>query len=175
MKRLLIGMICWLLAGLHGAGAAIAAEGPDARILIDVSGSMKGTDPDNLRRPALRLLVGLLPTGARAGVWTFAEQTQPFAALGQVNDAWRTQALAKAGQIHSRGQFTHIEEAINRASADWRGPAAGSGVRHWRQGQGRCRSSAAPHESGAPDRPRQALVRGAFCMAGNPSLEAPFR
>lgn len=126
MKRLLIGMICWLLAGLHGAGAAIAAEGPDARILIDVSGSMKGTDPDNLRRPALRLLVGLLPTGARAGVWTFAEQTQPFAALGQVNDAWRTQALAKADQIHSRGQFTHIEEAINRASADWRGPAAGS-------------------------------------------------
>ena len=31
----------------------------DVRILIDVSGSMKKNDPNNLRAPALRLVIGL--------------------------------------------------------------------------------------------------------------------
>jgi hypothetical protein len=43
----------------------------DIRVLIDVYGSMKQNDPNNLRQPALRLLTGLLPTGSKAGIWTF--------------------------------------------------------------------------------------------------------
>ncbi|MDH5396376.1 MAG: hypothetical protein OEW97_08870, partial [Gammaproteobacteria bacterium] len=33
----------------------------DLRVIVDISGSMKKTDPKNLRRPAIRLLAGLIP------------------------------------------------------------------------------------------------------------------
>ena len=39
--------------------------------MIDISGSMKQTDPQNLRKPAMDLIVRLLPDKSRAGVWTF--------------------------------------------------------------------------------------------------------
>ena len=54
---------------------AQAAETPssDVRVVIDVSGSMKKNDPKNLRAPALRMLVGLMPDDANSGVWTFAK------------------------------------------------------------------------------------------------------
>ena len=45
----------------------------DVRIVVDISGSMKDTDPTNLRQPAVRLLARLLPEGATAGVWTFGQ------------------------------------------------------------------------------------------------------
>ena len=46
---------------------------PDVRILIDISGSMKQSDPTNLRAPALELIVQLLPPGSKAGVWLFGD------------------------------------------------------------------------------------------------------
>lgn len=92
----------------------------DTRILIDISGSMKKNDPSNLRRPALRMLVGLLPTDSRAGVWTFGQYVNMQVALGKVDNAWKERARKGAGQIHSRGLFTNIEEVIRRSIADWK-------------------------------------------------------
>ncbi|MDO7555449.1 MAG: hypothetical protein MUR16_04995, partial [Oceanospirillaceae bacterium] len=45
----------------------------DIRVLIDVSGSMKDTDPNKLRIPALQVLTQLLPAGSKAGIWQFAD------------------------------------------------------------------------------------------------------
>ena len=45
----------------------------DVRVLIDISGSMKKNDPANLRQPALRLFISLLPSDTQAGVWTFGQ------------------------------------------------------------------------------------------------------
>lgn len=102
---------------------AVVDEGSvaDARILIDISGSMKKNDPHNLRRPALRLLVGLLPDGARAGVWTFGQYVNMQVPLGQVDKAWKERARAGAAKIGSPGQFTNIEDVIKRSMADWEG------------------------------------------------------
>lgn len=102
---------------------AVTDEGSvaDARILIDISGSMKKNDPHNLRRPALRLLVGLLPEGARAGVWTFGQYVNMQVPLGQVDKAWKERARAGAAKIGSPGQFTNIEDVIKRSMADWEG------------------------------------------------------
>lgn len=94
----------------------------DVRVLIDVSGSMKQNDPKNLRRPALRLLVGLLPQDTRAGVWTFAQYVNMQIPLGQVDNAWKRSARESSKKIGSPGQFTHIEEALNRSTEDWSGP-----------------------------------------------------
>ena len=35
------------------------------RILVDISGSMKQSDPQNLRIPAVNLLLELLPNGSK--------------------------------------------------------------------------------------------------------------
>jgi uncharacterized protein (TIGR03503 family) len=98
-------------------------EQSDVRVLIDISGSMKQNDPKNLRRPALRLLVGLLPKGTRAGVWTFAQYANMQIPLAQVNDGWRAKARASSYKIGAPGQLTDIENALKRATQGWQGPS----------------------------------------------------
>ena len=92
----------------------------DTRVLIDVSGSMKENDPKNLRQPALRLLVGLLPKESRAGVWTFGQYVNAEIPLGKVDSGWRDRARAAASKIHSRGLYTDIEEALRLSTEDWK-------------------------------------------------------
>ncbi len=117
---LLVALALFLLAGVL---SAVAEAGPaiDTRVAIDVSGSMKRTDPGNLRAPALRLLTGLLPSGSSAGVWTFGRYVNMEIAHGPVDDAWRGLAERGAARIHSRGLFTNIEDAMRRATRSWRG------------------------------------------------------
>jgi len=93
----------------------------DVRVLIDISGSMRKNDPQNLRRPAMRMLAGLLQPGTRAGVWTFARWVNNLVPVAEVDAGWkkRTQSLSK--QISSPGQFTNIEEVLDQASRDWKG------------------------------------------------------
>ena len=93
---------------------------PDVRVLIDISGSMKHNDPQNLRASALRLLTGLLPKGARAGVWTYGHYVNMLVPLGEVDTAWKNQAEGAASKINSFGLFTNIEDAMQRATSDWR-------------------------------------------------------
>jgi uncharacterized protein (TIGR03503 family) len=124
MCRICLRML-WILSLTLGAPAQAAEPKPpvpDTRILIDVSGSMKQNDPDNLRQPALRLLVGLLPADSRAGVWTFGQYVNMLVPLGLVDEHWRRRARSGADKIHSRGLFTHIEEAVRRGTEDWSGP-----------------------------------------------------
>jgi uncharacterized protein (TIGR03503 family) len=99
-----------------------AQEKADVRILIDVSGSMKQNDPNNLRRPALRLLVGLLSSDTRAGVWTFGQYVNMQIPLGQVDKTWKKRARKSSESIGSPGQFTNIEDALKRSTEDWSGP-----------------------------------------------------
>jgi len=124
-KKWALGCISMLLLLFPGS-LLFAKKAPppqlsDVRVVIDISGSMKKNDPQNLRRPALRLLVGLMPGGSRAGVWTFGQYVNMQVPLGHVNDAWKAQARSRAEQIHSRGLFTNIEEALHRATKDWTG------------------------------------------------------
>ncbi len=95
---------------------------PDIRVAIDVSGSMKKNDPRNLRTPALKMLVGLMPDGMYAGVWTFGQYVNMQVKYGRVDAAWRRKARREADRIHSRALFTNIEEAIQRASYNWKKP-----------------------------------------------------
>ena len=88
----------------------------DIRVLIDVSGSMKKTDPNNLRIPALQVLTQLLPIGSKAGVWQFANTPKIIVPHGVVNTQWQQQASIAAEQISSIGQFTDIGAALEAAS-----------------------------------------------------------
>ena len=114
LSRTLV-IAAWCLA----AGIASASSVQDVRVLIDISGSMKHNDPQNLRVPALRLLTGLLPKGDRAGVWTYGQYVNMLVPFGEVSAAWKDQAEHSASGINSFGLFTNIEEALQRATRDW--------------------------------------------------------
>ena len=94
----------------------------DLRIIVDISGSMKKTDPNNLRRSAVRLLAGLIPEGSRAGIWNFGKEVNMSVKIGTVNDAWRSLARAQSKKINSAGLYTNIESVLRKASFDWKNP-----------------------------------------------------
>ncbi len=103
---------------------------PEVRVLIDISGSMKRTDPHRLRAPALRLLVGLLPPEAQAGLWFFGEDVRAVLEPAQVTESWRKSALKAAGQIGSNAPWTNIGAALEAALAGWAPTPAGTVRRH---------------------------------------------
>lgn len=105
---------------LFGAWGAIAlAEQPaDIRVLIDISGSMQQSDPRNLRRPALDLLVETLPADAKAGVWTFGKYVNMLVPHGDVTPAWRRTARQQSAKINSVAQRTNIGAVLKEANYD---------------------------------------------------------
>ena len=88
----------------------------DVRVIIDISGSMKQNDPENLRIPALNLIVEMIPDGARAGVWTFGQWVNMLIPPATVDSAWREQAKINAQKINSYGLRTNIGEAMEKAT-----------------------------------------------------------
>ena len=124
MSAALLFIVLWQVP-LCTAATTPVADKADVRVLIDISGSMKQNDPQNLRRPALRLLVGLLPRNTRAGVWTFGQYVNMQIPLGEVDRAWKERARASSQKIASPGQFTNIEAALKRATEDWTSPTSG--------------------------------------------------
>lgn len=88
----------------------------DVRIIIDISGSMKQTDPNNLRIPALNLLLELMPEGAQAGIWTFGRFVNNLVPVAQVDEIWRENAKKSAVNISSLGLHTNLAGALNDAA-----------------------------------------------------------
>lgn len=84
----------------------------EVQVLIDVSGSMKQNDPQNLRVAATQLLIRLLPDNANVSLWLFAEKTSLLSHADAVDENWRQDALKASQKIHSHGIYTHIEDAI---------------------------------------------------------------
>jgi uncharacterized protein (TIGR03503 family) len=109
-----------LLTGF--SAVALAAEKDnnslpfDVRIIIDISGSMKQTDPNNLRIPALKLLLELMPEGAQAGIWTFGRYVNNIVPVAEVDADWREQAKKAAINISSLGLQTNLSGALNDAA-----------------------------------------------------------
>lgn len=91
---------------------------PDVRLVIDVSGSMKRNDPNNLRQPAVDLLVSLVPDGGKAGVWTFGKYVNMLVPHQVVDTAWRDAASHRSAEINSVGLFTNIGGALETAAHD---------------------------------------------------------
>lgn len=126
---LVFGVLMLISGASHGqaATASAAAHADEIQVLIDVSGSMKQNDPDNLRIDATRLLISLLPEAAKIKLWLFAEKTAPLSETAAVTPAWRQQAMAATAKIHSRGLYTHIEDALQTALNNG---FQGSGTKH---------------------------------------------
>ncbi|WP_339668093.1 VWA domain-containing protein [Dasania marina] len=116
---LILLSVNWLAqAQTIDAALASTTKAPDVRVVIDISGSMKSNDPENLRRPALELLVKLFPKDAKAGVWTFGQWVNMLVKHGQVDDKWRDSALLAAQKINSVALHTNIPLALEKAAMD---------------------------------------------------------
>ncbi len=120
-SKLRLFCICLLFFQSFSGNTAVTIKSPEheLNVLIDVSGSMKQNDPDNLRIPAVKLLINLLPEGTKAGIWLFAQHTKVLIKAGVVNKHWKKSALSRINKIHSRGLFTNIEDAIQTSSQGW--------------------------------------------------------
>ncbi|MCK7544717.1 VWA domain-containing protein [Marinobacter bryozoorum] len=94
----------------------------DIRVVVDISGSMKLNDPDNLRRPAVRLLTGLLPDATGVGLWTFGREVNMLVAHSSLDDGQRNALNAGSEKINSVAQRTNIGGAIEAASDKWFAP-----------------------------------------------------
>lgn len=118
-----ISGVCLVLAmasfGLLGAVPAQAVQAPEIHLVIDVSGSMKQTDPKNLRRPALRILADLLPDESTSGAWFFGERVTPMMSPRQIDSDARERLRAIARQVRSNEQFTDIAAALEAATESW--------------------------------------------------------
>jgi len=117
-----VAIFLFLLVSVVFETGHAAPANYDFRILIDVTGSMQQNDPGNSRVEALKLLNGLIPDGAKAGVWTFGRYVNMTVKWGKVDTAWRQAADLAAEQIYSNGQFTNIERALSRATSGWKKP-----------------------------------------------------
>ncbi|MBV1914327.1 MAG: VWA domain-containing protein [Pseudomonadales bacterium] len=91
---------------------------PDVRIVVDISGSMKKNDPNNLRIPAVNMLLGLLPDEATVGVWTFGRYVNMLVPHKPISDTWRAKARKNIPKINSVAQYTNIELALKKAGYD---------------------------------------------------------
>lgn len=112
------GLFFLLLVGAAN-GSAWASTPPELHVLIDVSGSMKQTDPHNLRRPALRLLGDLLPPSAKIGIWFFGDRVSPMLKTATADAAIKARVRQISAKIRSNEPFTDIPAALKEAAAHW--------------------------------------------------------
>jgi Mg-chelatase subunit ChlD len=88
----------------------------DVVLVMDSSGSMKHTDPRELRKPAAKLLISLLGNHDRASVVSFSDQGYPVAFLtpvkGKSNEA---KLFAAVDKISNKGVYTNLLGAVEGA------------------------------------------------------------
>lgn len=115
--RIVSSILIVLAYFLSIAAVADQAKNSDVRLVIDISGSMKKTDPNNLRKPAVDLILRLLPDKSKASIWTFGQSVNMLVPHRVVDDAWRKEAVSKADSINSIALYTNIGAALEKAAS----------------------------------------------------------
>jgi len=85
----------------------------DTVVIMDSSGSMKQTDPKQLRKPAAKLFISLLGDQDRLSVVSFSSKAWPITYLTQLeSDKELNMALRATDKISHKGMHTNIHSAI---------------------------------------------------------------
>ncbi len=116
----------WLLAGLVLAWLAMLprpllaeaapAQGVDAVLVIDSSGSMKETDPRRLRVAAAKMFTSLLSPDDRVGVISFSDDAYPVVHLLPATQANEARIFAGIDKVSARGVYTNLHAAVARGA-----------------------------------------------------------
>jgi Mg-chelatase subunit ChlD len=89
-------------------------EGYDIVILMDCSGSMKKTDPQNYRKPAARLFISLLGEYDRIGIIGFGDSAKVLAHLTENTKKNREGLFGAINKITSKEFSTNITDAVKK-------------------------------------------------------------
>lgn len=96
-----------------------SAQAPEIHLLVDVSGSMKKTDPQNLRVKAIKMFTYLIKQKAAMGIQVFATQTEQLLPPAPVTADFQKELNKKTYKITSDGAWTDIDGALNAANQGW--------------------------------------------------------
>ena len=129
MRLNLYLIVTFLLGALALGPLARAEDKPplDAVVVMDSSGSMKKTDPRELRKPAGKLFINLLGDRDRLSVMSFSDNAYPITFLTPLDSDQNIQrALNATDRVSSKGVYTNIYAALARSikilSNDQRAP-----------------------------------------------------
>lgn len=100
-----------LLAGLWLPQAASARE-VHLVMALDISGSMKHTDPLRLLPKAANIMVGLLNEKDHLGIITFEDVTKNRLPAGPLTPAQKRRGFQELAQLQPRGLYTDIYQAL---------------------------------------------------------------
>ena len=92
---------------------------PEIHLLVDVSGSMKKTDPQNLRAKSIKMFLFLMQQKALMSIDSFATTSNTIIPKTIVNGHFATSFLKKEVDISSDGAWTNMELALNNAMKSW--------------------------------------------------------
>lgn len=119
-KKLLVFIIsAFLMASLCYADAE-STEVPEIHLLVDVSASMKKTDPQNLRIPAIRIFNKLTSQKALMSITTFSNKVDEIIPLKMVNQDYQNNFDKKPQAIASNGKWTDFVKALNEVNKNWK-------------------------------------------------------
>jgi len=94
-----------------------AAEGVDAVLVMDSSGSMAKNDPHKLRVPAAKMFMSLLGEQDRIGLISFSDNGYPVLHLTAPGPKTNARILASADKVSSRGVYTNLHAALEKGLA----------------------------------------------------------
>ncbi len=122
MRTYALAYLFWATTAAAASAGALAAPvdtaRADVRVLLDVSGSMRSYDPQNLRSDAISLLVRALPDDGLGGIWVFANAAVPVVEHGPTDLFWKRLASIHTRALESRGQRSNLPAAIEAATWD---------------------------------------------------------
>lgn len=113
-SKILILLFLGLLAGLWVPQWAAARE-VHVIMALDISGSMKHTDPLRLLPKGAHIMVGLLNEKDCLGIMTFEDVTQTRLASGPLTPGQRRKGFQELSRLQPRGLFTDIYQVLAEA------------------------------------------------------------
>jgi Mg-chelatase subunit ChlD len=103
-----------LPAGLYAKTVSEHDTGFDVVLLMDSSGSMKRTDPNDYRKSAAKLFVSLLGQDDRISIISFGDSANVLIPLTQNTAGNRKRLFSAIDRVTSREFSTNITEAVKR-------------------------------------------------------------
>ncbi len=117
--NLILGISLLLTQSVHAEENLTDDKPPlDTVLMMDSSGSMKQTDPKQLRKPAAKLFISLLGDQDRISVVSFSSKAWPITFLTQLkSEKQLKQALKATDKVSHKGVYTNIHAAIEKGIA----------------------------------------------------------
>ena len=116
MLKLIHNIVPMLVLATFASFAYASEKLPlDAVVIMDSSGSMKKTDPQEMRKPAAKLFINLLGENDRLSVMSFSDNAYPITYLTQLNtEKAKDKSYKATDKVSSKGVYTNIYAAVAR-------------------------------------------------------------